>query len=286
MLGGESVRQLTSFQRRTGYVQQQDLLTETASVREAIQFSAKMRQPVETPLDQKVEYAEQIIRMLSITSFADAIIGQSGAGLNVKQRKLVSIGVELAAKPSLLFVDEPTSGLDDQSAWVVVSVLRRLAQQGQTILCTIHQPSSTLFEQFDRLILLAKGGRTAYFGDIGDGSRSLLDYFERHGAPKCRPRQNPAEYMIEMASNGDNDWAATWNSSDLKSDSWAELEELLAARSKTDGDAARSTASLSSRYAMPYWQQQVMVTHRLFQQYWRTPSYVLGKAALGLFASL
>ena len=71
----------------------------------------------------------------------------------------MSIGVELVAKPSLLlFLDEPTSGLDSQSAWAIVKLLRDLANAGQSILCTIHQPSATLFEEFDRLLLLKKGG--------------------------------------------------------------------------------------------------------------------------------
>ena len=64
-----------------------------------------------------------------------------------------------------------------------------------SILCTIHQPSAMLFQRFDRLLLLAKGGRTVYFGDIGQGSRTLIDYFERNGAPAYVPGCNPAEYM-------------------------------------------------------------------------------------------
>ena len=91
--------------------------------------------------------------------YADAVVGRLGNGLNVEQRKKLSIGVELVAKPSLLlFLDEPTSGLDSQSAWAIVKLLRDLANAGQSILCTIHQPSATLFEEFDRLLLLKKGG--------------------------------------------------------------------------------------------------------------------------------
>ena len=89
--------------------------------------------------------------------YADAIVGKLGNGLNVEQRKKLSIGVELVAKPSLLlFLDEPTSGLDSQSAWSIIKILRSLANSGQAILCTIHQPSATLFEEFDRLLLLRK----------------------------------------------------------------------------------------------------------------------------------
>jgi ABC-type multidrug transport system ATPase subunit len=88
-----------------------------------------------------------------------------GAGLSIEQRKRVTLGVELVAKPSLLFLDEPTSGLDGQSAYNIVRFMRRLVDGGQAVLCTIHQPSAVLFDAFDALLLLAKGGRMAYFGE-------------------------------------------------------------------------------------------------------------------------
>lgn len=95
-----------------------------------------------------------------MNEYADALVGELGAGLSVEQRKKLSIGVELVAKPDLLlFLDEPTSGLDSQSSWAIVQLLKKLADAGQSILCTIHQPSATLFEQFDRLLLLKKGAK-------------------------------------------------------------------------------------------------------------------------------
>jgi ATP-binding cassette, subfamily G (WHITE), member 2, SNQ2 len=102
----------------------------------------------------------------------------------------------------LVFCDEPTSGLDSQAAWGVVQFLRKLADAGQSILYTIHQPSAVLFEQFDRLLLLQKGGKTVYFGDTGAGSRTLIDYFERHGGEVCPPDANPAEYILEQIGAG------------------------------------------------------------------------------------
>lgn len=91
---------------------------------------------------------------------AGATIGTPGNGLNQEQRKRLTIGVELASKPELLmFLDEPTSGLDSGAAFNIVRFLRKLSEAGQAILCTIHQPSSVLFEHFDELILLKSGGR-------------------------------------------------------------------------------------------------------------------------------
>lgn len=181
----------TSFQRKTGYVQQQDLHLPTTTVREALRFSAVLRQPKTVSKEEKHKYVEEVIEMLNMQDFADAIVGTPGEGLNVEQRKLLTIGVELAAKPALLiFLDEPTSGLDSQSSWSICAFLRKLADRGQAVLSTIHQPSAMLFQQFDRLLFLAKGGRTVYFGDIGQESRTLLDYFEANGARACGSSEN------------------------------------------------------------------------------------------------
>lgn len=123
----------------------------------------------------------------------------------MEQRKRLTIGVELAAKPALLlFLDEPTSGLDSQTAWSILALLRKLADNGQAILCTIHQPSAILFQEFDRLLFLAKGGKTVYFGDVGENSQTLINYFEKNGSSKFGSEENPAEKMLEVNSLGHN----------------------------------------------------------------------------------
>ncbi|KKK14331.1 multidrug resistance protein [Aspergillus ochraceoroseus] len=134
-----------SFQRKTGYVQQQDLHLATTTVREALRFSALLRQPAHLSRQEKLDYAEEVIKLLGMEAYADAVVGVPGEGLNVEQRKRLTIGVELAAKPQLLlFLDEPTSGLDSQTSWSILDLIDTLAQHGQAILCTIHQPSAML----------------------------------------------------------------------------------------------------------------------------------------------
>lgn len=195
---------------------QQDIHLHTSTVREALEFSALMRQPPEYSDEEKIRYVDQVIRLLGMGEYADAIVGVPGSGLNVEQRKRkldynlthfiptdtslgLTIGVELAARPKLLlFLDEPTSGLDSQTSWSICNLMEKLTQNGQAILCTIHQPSAILFQRFDRLLLLAKDGKTVYFGDIGRNSKTLMDYFERNGGPKCPPDANPAEHMLEV----------------------------------------------------------------------------------------
>jgi ATP-binding cassette, subfamily G (WHITE), member 2, PDR len=213
--------------------------------------------------------------MLNMEDFAEAIVGNPGEGLNVEQRKLLTIGVELAAKPALLiFLDEPTSGLDSQSSWSIVAFLRKLADSGQAILCTIHQPSAILFQEFDRLLFLMKGGKTIYFGDIGKNSSTLLEYFERNGAPKCPDDANPAEYMLEICGKkSDTDWSEVWKTTPEAKEVQAELDRIHESKKSEAAPESEST----SQFAMPLASQTYYVTQRVFQQYWRTPSYVTGK---------
>ncbi|OAA69680.1 ABC-2 type transporter [Cordyceps fumosorosea ARSEF 2679] len=279
-----------SFQRNTGYVQQQDLHLETATVRESLRFSAMLRQPKTVSKKEKYEFVEEVIKMLNMEEFANAVVGVPGEGLNVEQRKLLTIGVELAAKPKLLlFLDEPTSGLDSQSSWSICSFLRKLADSGQAILCTVHQPSAILFQEFDRLLFLAKGGKTVYFGEIGANSRTLLDYFEAHGARQCGDEENPAEYMLEVVNRGYNDegkdWQSVWNGSRESVAVRTELDRIQSAPRPADSATSADGAQLTE-FAMPLTTQVREVTYRVFQQYWRMPSYVVAKIALSVAAGL
>ncbi|CAK7210420.1 Multidrug resistance protein [Sporothrix eucalyptigena] len=283
-----------SFQRTTGYVQQQDVHLSTSTVREALRFSAQLRQPASVSTADKHAYVDEVVALLEMEAYADAVVG----GLNVEQRKRLTIGVELSAKPDLLlFLDEPTSGLDSQTAWSVTSLIRRLADHGQAILCTIHQPSALLFEQFDRMLLLAKGGRTVYFGDIGPHAQTLIQYFETHRQPgsripDCQPDENPAEWMLRVigAAPGvqddeiPQDWVQTWrDSAEYRhvQTELATLEGVTGQQPSAEGvDSADAESSASSTYATHFSYQLYMVTRRVFQQYWRTPSYIYAKLAL------
>ncbi|KAF5372488.1 hypothetical protein D9758_005173 [Tetrapyrgos nigripes] len=281
-----------SFQRKTGYVQQQDLHLQTSTVREALIFSARLRQPRDVPDAEKVAYCEEIIRLLGMDKYADAVVGVPGEGLNVEQRKRLTIGVELAAKPQLLlFLDEPTSGLDSQTAWSICTLLRRLANSGQAILCTIHQPSALLFQEFDRLLFLARGGRPVYFGDIGENSRTLIQYFERQGADPCPPDANPAEWMLEVigtapGSVAKKDYAEAWKESPEYQAVKTELARLRGLATTKVSDQSASSKSDYAEFAAPLPVQFWLCLYRVFQQYWRSPVYIYYKLILCVISSL
>lgn len=211
-------------------------------------------------------------------SYSSAVIGVPSEGLNVEQRKRLTIGVELAARPELLlFLDEPTSGLDSQTSWSICDLMEKLTKNGQAILCTIHQPSAMLFQRFDRLLLLAKGGKTVYFGPVGRNSNILMDYFVRNGGPALPANGNPAEHMLTVIgatpeSHSDIDWPSVWRSSP----EYAQVQNELARLASGDKLQPRNDAE-HREFAAPFQVQLKEVTRRAFQQYWRSPSYIYSK---------
>ncbi|KAG5354990.1 Multidrug resistance protein [Yarrowia sp. B02] len=297
-----------SFQRKTGYVQQQDLHTATSTVREALEFSALLRQPSSVPKADKIAYVDEVIDILEMQAYADAVVGVPGEGLNVEQRKRLTIGVELAAKPELLlFLDEPTSGLDSQTAWSIICLLKKLANRGQAILCTIHQPSAILFQEFDRLLFMTLGGKTVYYGDIGPNSASLITYFESKGADPCPAEANPAEWMLAAigaapGSVAKHDWALVWNESEERAqerdllDKMAqelaaqsaldEKNELVSSRSVGSTQTTSSSYSAKSQYATSQATQLYYLTKRLWTYYWRSPRYIWSKLLMSIASAL
>ncbi|KAK6454996.1 opaque-specific ABC transporter CDR3 [Scheffersomyces xylosifermentans] len=278
----------SSFQRSIGYVQQSDLHLQTSTVREALRFSAYLRQPRSVSKAEKNEYVENIIQLLEMEKYANAVVGVEGEGLNVEQRKRLTIGVELVAKPKLLlFLDEPTSGLDSETAWSICKLIRKLADHGQAILCTIHQPSAILLQEFDRLLLLQAGGETVYFGELGRNCSMLINYFEKYGAPKCPRTANPAEWMLNVigaapGSRANQDYFQVWLKSSEYRDVQRELNyfesELSRRPTIEDPESKRS-------FAASIWTQYIYVCKRVFEQYWRTPSYIYSKLLMAILSS-
>ncbi|KAJ5667477.1 ABC multidrug transporter atrF [Penicillium longicatenatum] len=264
------------FQRGTGFCEQMDLHDNTSTIREAFEFSAILRQERNIPREEKIDYVNRIIDLLELEDIQDAIIGS----LNVEQKKRVTIGVELAAKPSLLlFLDEPTSGLDSQAAYSIVRFLKKLSQAGQAIVCTIHQPSSMLIQQFDMILALNPGGNTFYFGPVGKEGAAVIKYFAARGFV-CPPSKNVAEFILETAAkaterNGKQiDWNEEWRNSEENRTVLAEIDRIRTERSKLPVDESGST---NYEFAAPTMVQTELLTKRLFLNYWRDPSYYYGK---------
>ncbi|MBA0605078.1 hypothetical protein Godav_017690 [Gossypium davidsonii] len=140
--------------------------------------------------------------MIELDEIQNALVGvPSVSGISAEQRKRLTIAVELVSNPSIIFMDEPTSCLDARAAAVVMRVVKNIVNTRRTIVCTIHQPSIDIFEAFDEIILMKRGGQIIYSGELGQNSCKLIEYFEGiPGVPKIKDNYNPATWMLEVTN--------------------------------------------------------------------------------------
>ncbi|XP_074351255.1 ABC transporter G family member 22-like isoform X2 [Apium graveolens] len=189
-----------NLKSRIGFVTQDDVLFPHLTVRETLTYAALLRLPKTLSKQEKEQRAADVIYELGLERCQDTMIGGSFVrGISGGERKRVCIGNEIIINPSLLFLDEPTSGLDSTTALRIVQVLHDIAEDGKTVITTIHQPSSRLFHKFDKLLLLSKGSML-YFGSASES----MEYFSSIG---CSPliAMNPAEFLLDLANGNLND---------------------------------------------------------------------------------
>ncbi|KAI0380573.1 P-loop containing nucleoside triphosphate hydrolase protein [Hypomontagnella monticulosa] len=277
----------TNYQRKVGYVQQDDIHLATTTVREALVFSALLRQSKSKSRKEKLAYVEEILELMDMQWYADAVVGVPGEGLNLEQRKRLTIAVELVAQPELLLLlDEPTSGLSSQAAWSLCTVLRRLADNGQTILCAIYEPSPQILAMFDRLLLLGSGGNTLYFGDVGQDASIVNNYLENSGAPQRHPGENPAKWVLGVTSgnldSSQGDWAQRWEASSQNQ----EVLNQLNTWKTNSSNATQRAVNPEKAYATSYLGQTFLVTKRTFLDQWRSPAYLFAKLVISVATAL
>ncbi|XP_019175933.1 PREDICTED: ABC transporter G family member 25-like [Ipomoea nil] len=181
--------------KRTGFVAQDDLLYPHLTVRETLVFCALLRLPGSVHKRDKIATAESVIAELGLEKCENTIIGNAFVrGVSGGERKRVSIAHEMLINPSLLILDEPTSGLDSTAAFRLVSTLRSLAQKGKTVLTSVHQPSSRVYQMFSSVLVLSEG-RSLYFGK----GNEAMSYFESIGFSPSFP-MNPADFLLDLAN--------------------------------------------------------------------------------------
>lgn len=264
MLNGCTKNPVT-FSRIAAYCEQMDIHSSSATVLEALLFSANLRLPTSTPEQEKLDLVYDTLALLELTPLKNHIVGslQSG-GLSVEQRKRLTIAVELVANPSILFLDEPTSGLDARSALVVMRGVRSIADSGRTVVCTIHQPSVQIFNLFDSLLLLQRGGHTAFFGELGHDSCKLLEYFASiPGTEDIVPQYNPATYMLEVIGAGIGREASKVQHENEN--------EKSGSSSFTATETTPKVPMKPKNYALEYATSALAATNRLETRHWQTP---------------
>jgi ABC-type multidrug transport system ATPase subunit len=194
LVNGKRIQPKT-FKNLAGYVDQEDLLLGSLTVRETLSFSAELRLPESLPKSEKMVIVDQTIKQLGLAHVSDSRIGGGGIrGISGGEKRRVSVGVEFVTSPSILFLDEPTSGLDSYNALMLVKTLANLAHKhGKTVIFTIHQPRSDVYKLFDDVLVLSKG-EILYFGPANEAN-AFCESKDR----QCPPGYNIADHLLDMA---------------------------------------------------------------------------------------
>ncbi|KAJ4838233.1 hypothetical protein Tsubulata_050905 [Turnera subulata] len=282
-------------QRTAAYISQHDLHIGEMTVRETLAFSARC-QGVGTRYELLAElsrrekaanikpdpdidifmkvFVEEIMELVELNPLRQAIVGLPGlTGLSTEQRKRLTIAVELVANPSIIFMDEPTSGLDARAAAIVMRTVRNTVDTGRTVVCTIHQPSIDIFEAFDELLLLKRGGQEIYVGPLGRHSCHLIKYFEGiRGVSKIEDGYNPATWMLEVTTTAQEmalgvDFAEIYKGSELYRRNKQLIKEL-----STPAPGSKDLYFVT-QYSQSFLTQCLACLWKQHWSYWRNPPY-------------
>lgn len=272
-----------SFLRCSGYVEQFDVQQAELTVRETVVFSARLRLDSKNPITAtdkgKLRFADYVLDMLELTDIKDLQVGSyAEGGLSFEQRKRLAIAVELAASPSIIFLDEPTSGLDSRGALVIMRAMKAIANTQRTVVSTIHQPSAAVFEMFDDLLLLKRGGEVVFFGELGNESCHLVDYFESHGAQPIDHGENPAAWMLR-AYTGEHEnfnWKDAYEASEQFRVMKATIEKI-----KQSTDESKRI-KYDTEFAASIWKHMELMNRRIFRIMMRAPSYNLARLMIAI----
>ena len=278
-----TIADISAFIRLSGFAEQQDIHIDYQTVREAISFSAHMRLPRSVSLIQRENFVDEVIRLLELEPIKNRRTGSLSQG----ELKRLTIAVELAANPAILFLDEPTTGLDSRAAAIVMRVIRNVANTGRSVVATIHQPSAEVFFGFDNLICLVPGGYEAYVGPLGKEASELVKFLT--GIPGVKPLPdgtNAATWMLtemnllaeanKAAAKSDEsegkvvqDVPSYYKASSLYTLNQTSLETIASSKSDIPSSLARPTffeslGALLYRMALYSWRNTAWNGVRLF----------------------
>ncbi|XP_058094885.1 pleiotropic drug resistance protein 3-like isoform X1 [Magnolia sinica] len=276
-----------TFARISGYCEQNDIHSPHITVEESVIHSAWLRLGPQINEETKMEFVNEVLETVELDEIKDTLVGIPGvSGLSIEQRKRLTLAVELVSNPSIMFIDEPTSGLDARTAAIVMRAVKNVVGTGRTVVSTIHQPSIDIFESFDEIILIKKGGQIIYSGQLGWHSERVINYFESiQGVPKIEVNANPATWMLEITSASVErqlgiDFAQVYKESSLYQDTKMLVEQL----SKPTSGSKK--LRFSTRFSVNVWGQFTACLWKHWLSYWRSPDYNLKRISFAFFSSL
>ncbi|KAJ6833048.1 ABC transporter G family member 39-like [Iris pallida] len=269
-----------TFARISGYCEQNDIHSPHVTVYESLLYSAWLRLPSEVDPKTGKMFVDEVMELVELMPLRDSLVGLPGtSGLSTEQRKRLTIAVELVANPSIIFMDEPTSGLDARAAAIVMRTVRNTVDTGRTVVCTIHQPSIDIFEAFDELFLMKRGGEEIYVGPLGHNSCELIKYFESiNGVSKIKDGYNPATWMLEVTTLAQEEilgvnFTEVYKNSDLYRRNKTLISEL------SSPPPGSKDLFFPTKFSQPFLMQCMACFWKQYKSYWRNPSY----AAIRMF---
>lgn len=274
-------REQTNWRQIHAFVQQEDALYGSLTVRESLRYAATLQLGPSVSRAEIEDRIDQMLRTLGLEDAQHTMVGSPFfRGISGGQRRRLSIGVEILRLPSVLFLDEPTSGLDSAATFNLMVSIRNLAAMGVTIVATIHQPAARVLALSDKLMLLSRG-RTVYFGP----TNRAVAYFEKIGYPVPN-LENPADFFMDcinsdFANEEDVDKIAeAWLQSEWKQRLDAELEKLQ------QTEHAKEPAHDIKVRPVPRWHQIQALTRRNALNYRRNPAAVILRMAMYMALSI
>eukprot|EP00121_Abeoforma_whisleri_P011062 Awhi_evm1s10203 len=244
--------------RRLCYVLQYDVMFENLKVRDQILYSALLQCPNTMSRQDKEDKVDEVLHELGIDHVRNNLVSKISGG----QRKRVNIACELLTNPNVILLDEPTSGLDSATAHKLITSLKQIAlEDKKTILVSIHQPPSQVFEMFDQLTLMVSG-HCVFSGKTEDA----LGVFAVSGMI-CKEHYNPADFFLESLSGSQeqidnliNHWAADGNKQ--KFASLKNKDDSIGDNNSVDENKKNEK---ESKWPIGYIEQTLILTHRSLQ---------------------
>ncbi|KAK0572798.1 hypothetical protein LWI29_037469 [Acer saccharum] len=238
-------------------------------------------------VDMPQMFVEEVMELVELNPIRGALVGLPGVnGLSTEQRKRLTIAVELVANPSIIFMDEPTSGLDARAAAIVMRTVRNTVDTGRTVVCTIHQPSIDIFDAFDELLLLKRGGEEIYVGPLGRHSSQLIKYFEAiEGVPEIRDGYNPATWMLEITTTA-QEAALEINFTDVykNSELYRRNKELI--KELSTSPPGSKELYFGTKYSQSFFNQCLACLWKQHLSYWRNLPYTAVRLLFTTFIAL
>ncbi|KAL2968076.1 hypothetical protein AAZX31_15G011500 [Glycine max] len=276
-----------TYAQISGYCEQNDIHSPHVTIYESLLYSAWLRLSPEVNSETRKMFIEEVMELVELNLLREALVGLPGvSGLSTEQRKRLTIAVELVANPSIIFMDEPISGLDARAAAIVMRTVRNIVDTGRTIVCTIHQPSIDIFEAFDELFLLKRGGREIYVGPLGRHSNHLVEYFERiEGVGKIKDGHNPAAWMLEITTPA-REMDLNVDFSDIyKNSVLCRRNKALVAELSKPAPGSKEL-HFPTQYAQPFFVQCKACLWKQHWSYWRNPPYTAVRFLFTTFVAL